>query len=128
PSVVATVRHEIWPGFTQAARNYAPIYLIDASRSLGEQNSRLKKLTRGTLLRMFKRIFTVSKDDARYFQNEYNVPKEQIVLSGDTKYDRALERASASSPNQLQSNQLFSSASNHRLIIGSAHKPDLDLL
>lgn len=127
PAVIAIVRHEIWPGFTQAAKNYAPIYLIDASQSLGEQNSRLKKLARSTLLRMFKRIFTVSEEDARFFHSQYSVPQDQIVISGDTKYDRALERATAS-VQQLQDNQLFSSTSLNRLIIGSAHKPDLEIL
>lgn len=124
PSLITVVRHELWPGFMGAAKNYAPVYLIDASASLGEQRSFLKRLVRSTLFQMFERIFVVSDGDRDYFRSEYGVGKDRIIVAGDTKYDRVLERAKLSTEKEPDQ-PLFVGSAPGRLILGSAHKPDL---
>jgi len=100
PSIIAVVRHELWPGFIWSARNYGCLVLINASRSIGEAKSKPKKAIRAALLRMFDKIYTVSPRDAEFFKREYHIKNLSVIVSGDTKYDRALERTkSAGLPN-----------------------------
>jgi 3-deoxy-D-manno-octulosonic-acid transferase len=126
PTLVTVVRHELWPGFIEAATHYAPVFLIDASASQGEQKSGLKKLIRANLLRMFERIFVVSAGDGEFFRSQYGIGKDHLKVVGDTKYDRVLERAQNAAAAKSPAG-LFSPGSTGRLILGSAHKADLDV-
>ena len=124
PSIIAVVRHELWPGFIWSAKNYGRLILINASRSIGETNSKPKKIVRASLLSMFDKIYTVTKSDADFFEKEYNLANK-LVVSGDTKYDRVLER-SLSSVNTSSRLSSLLPKSGQRLILGSAHPADLD--
>ena len=125
PSIIAVVRHELWPGFIWSAKNYGRLVLINASRSLGETNSKPKKIVREALLGMFDKIYTVTKSDADFFKQEYGLDKE-LIVGGDTKYDRVLERSlSGMSANSRLSTLL--PRSGLRLILGSAHPADLEI-
>jgi 3-deoxy-D-manno-octulosonic-acid transferase len=125
PSIITIVRHELWPGFIWSAKNYGSLILIDASRSLGETNSKPKKLVRAALLAMFDKIYAVSKSDSDFFVAQYGLSKQQIVISGDTKFDRVLERSKAMTKSSSRLNSLLSKDS-RRLVLGSAHPADLD--
>lgn len=134
PALVVTVRHELWPGFIWTAKNYGSIQLINASCSSGEANSKIKKIVRSIILKMFEKIYVVSENDARYFKSVYGIGPELLIVAGDTKYDRVLERALAKSRNinQPGSKEKLNALLNlspvkNRLIFGSAHPADLDL-
>lgn len=134
PSLVIAVRHELWPGFIWSAKNYGSVQLINASCSLGESASILKKWVRATIFKMFEKIYVVSETDARFFKSAYSISQDLVLVTGDTKYDRVFERTQIKNedPAQLDSkNKLRAifdlSPDKNRLIIGSAHPADLDL-
>lgn len=125
PDIVVVVRHELWPGFLETARHYAKVYLIDASQSLGEARSRWKRIARGQLLQYFDAIFVVSDDDREFFATTYGIDRSRLVVSGDTKYDRVLERARAKTADVERLRTLLGGP-RKRLVIGSAHRPDVE--
>jgi len=127
PSIIAVVRHELWPGFIWSANNYGKLMLIDASRSIGEAKSKHKKKVRATLLGMFDKIYAVSEQDAEFFRQVYRLDRKKITVSGDTKYDRVLERTQANLGSHSQLKALLPKIG-RRLIFGSAHPADLDCL
>lgn len=125
PSVIAVVRHELWPGFIWSAKNYGHLVLIDASRSLGEAKSKPKKIVRSALLSMFDKIYVVSTSDADFFIKNYALSKKLLIVSGDTKYDRVLERSLSAVGVNSRLSSLLPKAKK-RLVLGSAHPADLD--
>jgi 3-deoxy-D-manno-octulosonic-acid transferase len=131
PDVVAVVRHELWPGFLEAAHHYAKVYLIDASRSLGESRSRLKRFGRSWLLKGFDGIYAVAPADLAYFRDDYGIPAGRLQVAGDTKYDRVRERAAAKAGDVQRLKALFDGwrpkAATKRLVIGSAYRQEVEL-
>lgn len=127
PDIVAVVRHELWPAFLETARHFARLDLIDASQSIGEASSGLKRFARQQLLRYFDTIFTVTEQDAVFFQTTYALPADKVIVAGDTKYDRVLERARAQSSQGRHLSDAFGGDSRCRLVLGSAHKADAEL-
>ncbi len=130
PDVVCVVRYELWPGFLESARHFAKLYLIDASRGVGEASSRVKRWARRSMLRTFDGIFAVSEADAAFFRSEYDIAPERVLVAGDTKYDRARERALAKRPEveALRAKLDAMAPGRRRLVVGSAHPPDLACL
>jgi 3-deoxy-D-manno-octulosonic-acid transferase len=135
PDVVAVVRHELWPGFLSTARHYAKVYLVCASRSAGESRSLWKRQVRGALLRQFDAIFAVATNDADFFHKNYAVSRAKLRVVGDTKYDRALDRARRRPqllPGESGVVERLSAAApagaTKRLVVGSAHPPDLEVV
>lgn len=128
PNATAIVRHEIWPGFLTTAAAYAPVYLINASRSLGEAQSLLKRTIKGMLLRKVSHIYTVSEEDRDFFQNEYNISPAALSVTGDTKYDRVFERSltQKEATRALKANLDATTSRPLRMTVGSAHKPDVE--
>jgi 3-deoxy-D-manno-octulosonic-acid transferase len=121
PEATIVVRHELWPALLETASQFGAVYLIDASQSLGERDSGLKRLVRGSLLDFFNKIFCVTDADRDFFVATYDLPPERLVVTGDTKYDRVVERA------QLMAT-VPRSSTKRRLIAGSAHRADVDAL
>lgn len=130
PDITAVVRHELWPGFLEAARQYGKLYLIAASRSLGEQRSMVKRIVRTQLFASFDCVYAVSEDDAKFFRDTYDVPATKVRVAGDPKYDRVLERASSRlrETSEIKANLARAGSYKYRLIAGSAHKPDVEAL
>ncbi len=134
PSVVVIVRHELWPGFLATARAYARhVTLIDASQSIGEQTSRVARWLRRRLFRNIDQIHAVTNRDKTFFQQHYHLPESKITCSGDTKYDRVIERSRERQPKLTELRDTL--ISNHKLIpqarylvIGSAYTYELKLL
>jgi 3-deoxy-D-manno-octulosonic-acid transferase len=128
PDVVVVVRHELWPAFLESARHFARLDLIDASQSLGESTSGMKRIARGQLLRYFDRIFVVSAEDAAFFRSTYGLGTPPLVVAGDTKYDRVRERAAQrQSDVAALATRLGGGDRERRIVLGSAHAPDVDL-
>ena len=132
PDFTCIVRHELWPGFITTARQFGKLYLIDASRSISEQKSKSRRMVRRILLRQFDRIYTVSDDDKKFFNEFYRLPEDQLLVTSDTKYDRVSERA-RSKPELIRQfretfDQTFLPQSSKRLVIGSAYHQELELM
>jgi len=135
PDIVVVVRHELWPGFLDTARRFARgVYLIDASRSLGETTSRAKRYFRARLLNAFTSIYTVSEADRAFFLNNYRLPPERLQTVGDTKYDRVRERAQAKAGESRRLREFFDgldtpprSKARRRLVLGSAYRQEVEL-
>ena len=128
PDVVAIVRYELWPGFIAAAKAFAHLDLIDASKSLGEGGSILKRWWRRQLLGRFDRIHAVSAADAAFFVKEYGLDPARVGVAGDTKFDRVKERADAKAEETAALAARFSQVAPgcRRLVLGSAHLPDVE--
>jgi 3-deoxy-D-manno-octulosonic-acid transferase len=130
PDITAIMRHEIWPGFLTTACHYSRVYLIDASSSLGERKSLFKRAIRKRLLRKFDQIYTVSADDHEFFAKTYGLSQDRLQLAGDTKYDRVMERALSKKDRVSELDRLLEKTgrAQYRLIVGSAHKADVDTI
>lgn len=127
PDVVAVVRHELWPGFLETARNYARLYLIDASKSLGEARSGPKRFVRSTLLKYFDKIFVVDAADHKFFAETYGIEPARLAVTGDTKYDRVVERAHAKAAALPAIRQALGGGEDStRLVLGSAYREDIE--
>jgi 3-deoxy-D-manno-octulosonic-acid transferase len=134
PTIIGVVRHELWPGFLATAKQFGRLDLIDASQSLGESSSWLKRRTRAAFLRTFEKIYAVTDEDARFFDRTYRLPAGQLRVAGDTKYDRVRERAVAKESEiaglRARFAHLAAKDGSHRarLIIGSSYFEEIDLL
>ncbi len=132
PSIVAVVRHELWPGFLATARHFGRLDLIDASQSLGESSSFLKRRARSALLRSFEKIYAVSDEDARFFDRTYSLPAGLLRVAGDTKYDRVRERSLAKAPEVAtlkdRLDHLVPQGNKGlRVVVGSSYLEEVDL-
>ncbi len=136
PNIVAIVRHEIWPGFLAVAQSFARVDLIDASRSLGEGSTYWKRWARSHLLKQFSNIYAVSDDDVAFFRKAYGLKRPRLVAVGDTKYDRARERAVAKAADiaviKTRLEHMMPRGAKPkpalRLVIGSAYSQEIELL
>lgn len=132
PEIVVVVRHELWPAFLHTARQFAQVVLIDAVVKPEEQGwSRLRRWLRRQLYLLFNRIFVVTNSDQDGLASVYKLPPKSVQVAGDTKYDRVVERVRHY--HQVTSSQLHPALTRNerytgRLVIGSAHRPDVDIV
>lgn len=132
PTLTCVIRHELWPGFLTIAGRFSRLYLIDASFSHGEKNSRIWGFFRRRLLQHFDHIFAVSQSDYNYFTDGCGIPSSMVTVTSDTKYDRVVERAQARPDlvanlrDQLQ--HLTPDGTKYRLVLGSAYVNEIELL
>jgi len=94
PSITYIVKYELWPAHLETARQFGRTYLIDA-RAPRADYSRLARAWKSFLMSYPDRIFTVTDADRDSLQAQLNVPAHLLETSGDTKYDRVIERAEA---------------------------------
>lgn len=131
PDLICVVRHELWPGFLLTARQFGRLVLIDASQSLGEAKSPLKRLFRRFLLDLFHRIYTVSLEDSQFFAKAYLISAQKLLAVGDTKYDRVRERAREriAEIDSLKAalDGLAPVRDKQRLVLGSVYKEEIEL-
>lgn len=92
PDAWIVVRYELWPGFLAVAKRWAPIYLVDAVAAPSLQKSASARWLRRSLLASVNSIFTVAAADKKFFADVLNIDEKKLVVAGDTKYDRVLER------------------------------------
>ncbi|MCX6126154.1 MAG: hypothetical protein NTV34_15590 [Proteobacteria bacterium] len=135
PSASVIVRHEFWPGFIGAARNWGPLFLLDAvtpsrlNREPGWKTNLSTRWKRFILLWANIRVFTVDKPGTDFFVNRVGCLAQSVNQIGDTKYDRVVERTAQISGHENQGSHSFWAASSRPvLIVGSAHLPDLELV
>lgn len=124
PTCIIINRHEFWPAFIYATNTMRiPLILINASNS---SKSRLSIFTKILFMKSFDLIYVISKED--YYFYSKHLPIHKIFISGDTKYDRVIERLEIY---KSQINNLKALFEKHypqlkRFIVGSAWKLDIE--
>lgn len=128
PDFIFCVRYELWPGMVSVCKNFAPIFLIDAVESSHLREKRLARCLRSALVRSMKKVFVVAESDREFYEKVLKFPEQQIEVTGDTKYDRVLERMSERGEKlQELKTQLSRFLENKRVIVlGSAWPKDLE--
>jgi 3-deoxy-D-manno-octulosonic-acid transferase len=138
PSVTFVVRHELWPAFLWAAAEWSRIIVINAvvPSMLGRQSQlreSINLMAKAWLLRFVDMVCVVSKADKDFFVSRLGLPENKIQITGDTKYDRVLERALITKSGTETLKEIFRQrwtpvGTDTILIGGSVHAPDVDLL
>jgi 3-deoxy-D-manno-octulosonic-acid transferase len=138
PSMALIVRHELWPSFLWVAAQYCEIVVINAviPSLFGRQSAWKDKVNvwiKSWLMRFVDRVFVVTAADREFFVNWLRVSPDLVQVSGDTKYDRVIQRASQKQAAMSDLRERFSriwpmDGFERTLIIGSAHLPDVQWL
>ena len=135
PDCSIVVRHEWWPAFLATAHAWSPVWLINAvdtaavSGKKGAIYSAFRNLGRKWLAQFFDRIYVVDNADLDAFTKGLGRPAPITSAIGDTKYDRAVERALQHTAESTHLSELIQKIlpGNH-LIAGSIYREDLDIL
>ena len=123
------IRHEWWPSFLSVFGRNRPMFLIDAGRPAGSPDSKLKNLGRGYLARQFTRICAVDEASRDFFVKRFQINPPQIIATGDTKFDRVMDRATRTKIGADLRNQVINFTRGRRVLVaGSIYSADLDLL
>jgi 3-deoxy-D-manno-octulosonic-acid transferase len=138
PQKTLIVRHEFWPSFLWAASFCGPVIVINAvvPSLFGRQSKwreRCNLLVKSWLFQFIDHVCVVSATDADFFAQRLQIPQSKITVTGDTKYDRVVERAVAkkSSVNELRGKfkKLWDPPGRDQTLIGgSVHLPDVEWL
>jgi 3-deoxy-D-manno-octulosonic-acid transferase len=128
PAATIVVRHEWWPGFLWTAQQWGKLFLVDATA--GRNKSRLKIALSSRLASFFDQIHVVANSDAKWFAQTLQVPQTKILVSGDTKFDRACERLLQRKDDVTALRQDFERIfpNRQKLVAGSVHRPDVEIL
>jgi 3-deoxy-D-manno-octulosonic-acid transferase len=108
PNLVVFMRYDIWPNHIWALKkNEIPCFLVDATmRGNSLRTLPLIKSFHKTLFRNIQKILTVSKDDANGFRS-FNCSDEQLLVVGDTRFDRVHQRSLAAKESNLIKQEVF---------------------
>ena len=115
PRGVVVVRHELWPAFLYVASWWGRLYLVNASFP----HARYRWL-RSWLLGFFEQIFVVSEADKVVAQQALGVPESKMVVVGDSKYDRVMQRVGRQEIGGVKFALLREHGKRRRLLLGSA--------
>jgi 3-deoxy-D-manno-octulosonic-acid transferase len=92
PDALIFVRYELWPGLVHMGKLFAPLYLIDGVEANHLRKKRVARALRSSLLEPMKKIFVVASEDQDFYVSVLHAAPEKVTITGDTKYDRVLER------------------------------------
>jgi len=117
------VRHELWPAFLIEARRHSRTIVIDATAIT--MPTGLKLIWKRWLLQFVDFVAAVSDADSNILQQIARA--ERVLLLGDTKYDRVIERSNSRQEALTINSQLFNEkfGTKRRLIVGSAWPQDV---
>lgn len=130
PTLTCVVRHELWPAFLEVAQRYGQLYLVDAVIRRERRETRTRQRMRAFFFTYFHHIFTVGAEDKDILVRTYGLSSEMVSVTGDTKYDRVVERTAANHDEALRTCAPIRRLSSGRLnlIVGSAHRPDIEAI
>lgn len=101
PSALVIAKHDVWPNQVWvAAMLKIPCFLINASLHKGSR--RLKpfiRMLQKSIYNKLSLIITVSQNDAKNYLRF--VPKEKIVIAGDTKFEQVILRMEESRKKEI---------------------------
>ncbi len=124
PSVAIVIRHEFWPAFLSNAFQYSTVLLANLSMS---QPNLLGRIYNRLVMRFFDECFVVSAEDRTTLVDQQVLDSKRLIVTGDSKYDRAVERLNDRLPQRNALAEVFETTIGNcpRLIIGSAWPEDL---
>jgi len=138
PTVTYVIRHELWPAFLWAASQWSKVIVINAvvPSLLGRQaewKETLNLMIKSWLLRFVDVVCVVSTSDKEFFESRLGLGNEKVFVTGDTKYDRVIERAAGGRHRTEKVRDLFRNewqpvGTDKIIVCGSAHVPDVELL
>ncbi len=132
PTMTIVIRHEIWPAFLSISRKYGPNILINRTFTENKKRNRIEKALYEFYVKIFSlfdRIYVVSKNDLTHQAQTPSLKTLKMVVAGDTKYDRALERArERKAISQSLKKRLKPYLKDQALIVGSAWIEDLKVI
>lgn len=137
PNHVLIVRHEFWPAFLCAARFWCTPTVINAvpPAMFGRESkwqSRVSAWGKRMMLGPKVRVYAADDGGLRYFIDYVKVKSSQVTVSGDTKYDRVIERVQAMMAQTAEKAKVmrrsWGEASWPVLVLGSAHLPDVEFV
>lgn len=127
PKKTIVVRHELWPCFLYTAKQRSQLVLINASI----YRFRLRVFKK-LLLGLFDKIFVVNSDHFQKFNRRLSIPKEKMCITGDTKYDRVLDRKKSNPAPCVEEEivrkiKLANATDRKKLILGSAWQTEIQI-
>ncbi len=127
PDAFVCVRYELWPGMVHTSKLFAPLYLVDGVEAPQLRKKSLARHLRSSLLRPMKAMFLVSETDRNFYEAVLHSPRSKVIVTGDTKYDRVLERIKErqSALQTLKSSLKNFLADRRVIVLGSAWQRDL---
>ncbi len=118
PKMVIVSRHGFWPGLIFTARLYSTLIAINVSQRPG--SGKLSGITKQFFLKYFDEIYLSGGRFSIRFQGDL---KPKLQISGDTKYDRAIQRKT-----ELSSPTVPDLPEEHPwLVLGSAYPDEIRL-
>ncbi len=124
PDFVIVVRHELWPCFLYEAKKVATLILVNSSlKSKGCISLFIKRI----LFQSFDLIFAISESEKKSLIDLLSIPINLVKMSGDTKYDRVIDRVKICTSNGKFLFPEFSQKKK-KIIIGSAWRADCELV
>ncbi len=138
PDRTVIVRHELWPSFLWCASFSSKIIVINGvvPSLFGRQSKwreRVNLAVKSWLFRFVDHVCAVSSEDAKFFERWLGLPVSKITMTGDTKYDRVLQRAQAKKATVSELRTRFQAlwappGRDQTLIGGSVHLADVEWL
>jgi len=122
PVASVVVRHELWPCFAAVASKFSPVILINAmagSESVRGRKGWLAKVAKRFVLSFVDKVCLVRNEDVSTFTGMLKIDASKIIVTGDTKYDRALERAERAKSSGLKQ-RLSPYLKNRQALIGGS--------
>lgn len=98
PSKTVIVRHELWPAFLWQAAAWSEVIVVNSVvPALYGRRSKwvdgLNLAIKGWLLIFVDKLCVVDASAKEFFIAQLKIPAHKIFITGDTKYDRVVERA-----------------------------------
>jgi 3-deoxy-D-manno-octulosonic-acid transferase len=123
PDMAVIIRYELWPSFLANAHQHCKLILVNAS--VNKKGFWSRFILKSSLLRFFDEIFVVGDEDRVFFSSASKL--SSIAATGDTKYDRVIERAREQDARASEIAKTF--LNNFRdkkfFIVGSGWQPDI---
>lgn len=116
PKMVIVSRHGFWPGLIFSARLYSALIAINVSQR--QSSGRISRITKRFFLKYFDEIYLSGDQFNIRFKGDLQ-PK--LLISGDTKYDRAMLRKTELSPPTVPDLR----DENPWLVLGSAYLDEI---
>jgi 3-deoxy-D-manno-octulosonic-acid transferase len=124
PCAYIITRHDLWPAHLHTARTLG-IRTLLINANLHDRSVRLRWWARGFNRWLFSQFDTITCGSQRLFDNiRALVPHAQLVITGDTRFDRIFSRKARNPANH------FSEAIHHsrNIVLGSIIESDYDVV
>jgi 3-deoxy-D-manno-octulosonic-acid transferase len=124
PSLVVVIRYEVWPAFAYVFSKSSTLSLVNLSRSKRPQTDFYYRQA----VQRFSSLCCVSEADVKYFRETLGERGLRLVYTGDSKFDRVLQRKAEHSSPAMDTVHLIEQLIRDRFVItvGSAWVEDIN--